>query len=293
MSIHETLLNAQKILSAAHIDSYHLDTEVLLASILKKDRSFIFAHQKKTVSKKNLETYRRLIFLRKKRMPIAYLLGKKEFYGKPFFVDKSCLIPRPETELLIDEALEIVHGNFPSKIRVLDVGTGSGCIALTLSSLAKKNTLEIEACDISSTTVTLAKKNHLLFKKNNLLNNEVKFFNSNLLSNATGTYDLIIANLPYLSKKDFDQSVRMYPELRFEPRCALVSPDFGLSAIKRLCKNAKKNLSPDGYLVCEIGHTQKRKIVSYLSKEYPHGSFHIKKDYSRKNRILIAHNFFS
>ena len=229
MNIKEALIWGTKILNknakhkASHSDSPILDSEILLCAAIKKPKEFIFAHPEKKLSPPQIKKYKNFISRGAHHEPIAYITGKKEFYGFEFEVNKNVLIPRPETEALIDAVVALAKGGFDKSVkaslcRILDVGTGSGAIAITLKKLFPK--ARIFASDISLSALALAKKNakHLgakiIFKKSNLLQNAQ--YRILRIKNA-----IITANLPYLSQKEWQNC---QPEIRkYEPRSACVA----------------------------------------------------------------------
>ncbi|HSE29887.1 MAG TPA: peptide chain release factor N(5)-glutamine methyltransferase [Candidatus Saccharimonadales bacterium] len=256
-----TLLNklkqAQSKLEQANIATARLDTLVLAEFILNKNRAWILANPNFEVNAKMSQKFDELIKLRSHNIPIAYLTGKKEFYGRDFIVTPDVLIPRPETEMLIEIAKKTLKTGI-----LLDVGTGSGAIAVTL---ACETALRIEACDISEAALEIAQKNSKLISEQtdqeNTHQHEIKFFKSDLLSNTNRTYDMIIANLPYV-----DKSWQTSPETDFEPQSALFADDFGLKLIKKLLDQAPTRLSKSGYVLLEADPRQHKLISKYSDK---------------------------
>ena len=224
-----------------------LDSELIVAHILGEERSFLHAHPEYELSKSELAQIEVATKRRASGEPLAYILGYKEFYGRYFRVTSDTLIPRPETEALIAEAIALRPRS------ILDVGTGSGCIAITLAKELPNAT--IDAIDISEGALRIA--------QNNAANQNVaiRFRLSNLLDDIPRTvrYDLIVANLPYVDKK----WNWLGPELAFEPKLALFARDGGLELIKKLITQAPKHLNPHGYLILEADQTQHQKIIDY------------------------------
>ncbi len=202
-----------------------LDAEVLLASVLNLSRTKLLADLSKTINLVDGWRFKRLISQRKKGMPVAYLTRHKEFYGRKFLVNKHVLIPRPETELLIEKSLIVMHASLPinpatwnssrnSSIKtIVDIGTGSGCIAITLT--LELPSIKVIATDISAAALKVARYNSQLYK----VTNRIAFKQSDLLTPLKNrSIDLLIANLPYVTKKEYDAN----PELKFEPAGALL-----------------------------------------------------------------------
>ncbi len=237
-------MNVSSWLTNSQID--RLDAELIMARAIGKDRTFLHAHPDYEFSAAEFEQIKSDTLRRQKHEPLAYILGEKEFYGRIFTVTPDTLIPRPETEALID----IIKAQKPHK--VLDVGTGSGCIAVTLALELPKT--EVNALDISQKALKIARQN----AQN--LGAKVNFFESNLLENAQ-KYDLIVANLPYVDQK-WDW---LSPELAYEPKTALFAEDGGLELIKKLIKQAPTHLEKQGKLILEADISQHQKIADFAT----------------------------
>ena len=263
MTIDEWLTDTTTQFSRADIPSARLDAELLLCHMLGVERSYLRAHgdeslarialtQRGGVHPGGIKTYGdKLVLRRLQRQPIAYLLGTKEFYGREFIVSKDVLVPRPETEALIE--LAKTH-NFSG--RILDVGTGSGALGLTLA-LELANT-SITVSDRSSDALEVAKKN-----AKNLRIKQIKFVESDLLEHwleqpEAETFDAIVANLPYVDK-DWERS----PETKHEPAMALFAADGGLELIKQLIDQTPSVLTTSGYLLLEADPEQHEAIIAY------------------------------
>ncbi len=222
-----------------------LQADVLLAAAFGRDRAWIFAHLDDLVLDQTAEQrYRELIQQRSDGMPVAYLLGEREFYGRTFQVSPAVLIPRPETELLIDIALQL---DLPGTARVIDIGTGSGCIALTLA--AERPDWTVSAGDISLEALKVARDNRDALKLE-----RVELVRSDLLAAFPDqSFDLIISNPPYIAS---DDAHLQRGDLRFEPQQALACGHDGLDLIRRLTSQARVQLKPQGWLVLEHGYDQ-------------------------------------
>ena len=237
-----TLRRAIETLAAAGIDSARLDAEVLLAHVLGTDRSWLFAHPDAPLSAEKYTRFEKLIARRAKFEPVAYLIGEREFFGLPFFVSPAVLIPRPETELLVETALARLP---KTAARVLDVGTGSGCIAVTLA--VHRPAWHVIAGDISVAALAVARKNI----RRHGVSARVSPVQADLLSAFSGRVDAIVSNPPYINPR---QKTELPPAVRdFEPSGALFSPESGLAHLRRLLAGAGRLLSGGGLLLVEIG----------------------------------------
>lgn len=268
MTIDEWLSSSTHELTKANIPSARLDAELMLCHMLGVDRTWLIAHGDMSLARAALSHTKgvhpggitvygeKLLLKRLQRQPMAYLLGYKEFYGRDFIVTKDVLIPRPETEVLIDLAKKhSLTGN------VLDVGTGSGAIGLTLWHELKNISLTLS--DISEEALEVATKNAKKLKIKS-----INFVMSDLMDHwleteASSKFDVIVANLPYV-----DKSWERSPETNHEPRLALFAQDGGLELIKQLIDQASQLLKPDAYLLLESDPDQQKDIV-----EYAHGTF--------------------
>lgn len=238
-------MNVSSWLNSAPVD--RLDAELIVADVLQKDRTFLHAHPEYEFTDAELKQVEADTMRRALGEPLAYILGHKEFYGRNFEVNQDTLIPRPETEALINVIKEIKPRH------VLDVGTGSGCIAIT-AALELPET-EVDAVDISLKALAVAKRNATNLGAN------VNFYQSNLLEKTEGQYDLIVANLPYVDR-EWDWTS---PELAYEPQTALYAEDGGLALIKQLIEQAPAHLCKHGYLILEADLSQHKKIANYAS----------------------------
>ncbi|MBI4239873.1 peptide chain release factor N(5)-glutamine methyltransferase [Candidatus Uhrbacteria bacterium] len=281
----------------AEIGSAFLDSEVLLADALKKDRVYLLAHQGKSLTplqKKKFETYVRQ---RIKRMPVAYIAGMKEFYGLTFNVNRNVLIPRPETELLVDTVLKEINYKLQTiNYKLIDVGTGSGCIAIALAKNLP-NKASILASDISSKALSTAKKN----AQRNGVANRIHFVNSDLLTQISTSYKLsarggpassgqatssiFVANLPYLSYKQYFEAKKQYPELAYEPKSALVAKENGLREIKQLLFQIKKYHIKHAILFLEIDPSQAKPLKALAKKILGDSRCVFQRDLSGRIRI--------
>jgi len=234
-------------------ESASLDAEVLLCRVLDKERTYLRSWPEKVITASQLESYWALLKERQRGKPIAYITGTREFWSRDFQVSPDVLIPRPDTELLIELGLALIPANQPFKI--IDLGTGSGIIAITLA--AERPYAQVSACDISDAALKLAKINAASHKVE-----QVQFYLSDWFDKIpTGKFDLIISNPPYLAEDDdhLEQGA-----LRFEPETALISAKQGLSDIERIANNARNRLEDGGFLLIEHGYNQQNEVQSLM-----------------------------
>lgn len=251
MTIHSWLQKASKDLSTAGVDSYQLDAQLLLSAVLYKPREYLLAHGDKQLSDKELLQANKWLQRRLQREPIAYILGHKEFYGRDFMVSPNVLIPRPESESIIDMLKELRPDT------IVDIGTGSGCLAI--SAKLEVPSSRIIATDISEEALQLARQNA------SSLNTEITFVISDLLSGIKSiTSDnsiALVANLPYV-----DTSWDVSPETKFEPSQALFADDDGLKLIKKLLVQASKKLRKGDHLILEADKRQHKQMTEFAEK---------------------------
>lgn len=243
-------MNLRSWLAEAKKEIDALDAELLLLLILHEDeRSFLVAHDDMMLFQNDIDVLKKLVELRKRGMPMAYILGKKEFYGRNFIVNRNVLIPRPESEDIIDTVKNLGI----SQPKILDVGTGSGCLAVTLALEIPKS--RVVACDVSSEALKIASENAVE------LGARVEFIKSDLLESFSDEkFDVIVANLPYVDESwDF-----LSPELEWEPENALFAEDGGLFEVKRLIDEVKKYKNTK-YLILETDECQIKKLKKYVS----------------------------
>jgi release factor glutamine methyltransferase len=280
-SVAQTLLQAAQTLSAAGCDTPRLDAEVLLAHVLGQDRAWLYAHPEYSLDPNQLGDYQALIARRAEREPVAYLTGHKEFFGLDFVVTPGVLIPRPETERLVEIALQMLEAGSSSETpAIVDVGTGSGAIAVALATHAPAT--RVVAADISAAALVVARRNAIRHG----VAGRVDFLQSDLLASLKGPFHLIVANLPYLSRADLAAAP---PEVaRWEPRLALEAGPDGLADIRRLLAMAASRLRPAGALLAEIGAGQGADVLALANQHFPRATVEIAQDYAGLDRVLIA-----
>jgi len=256
LSIADFLAISTKTLSKAGIASARLDSELILAHVLRRSREWLLAHDTDTLTQSQQRQARQLLLQRTRRQPIAYLTGRCDFYGHSFLVNEQVLVPRPESEVILAILDELAQDHHLRT--VLDVGTGSGCLAISVK--LTHPDLAVSACDISESALLVARRNAARLLPSG---QQIKFYQSDLLSGlpVSSRFDLIVANLPYLSPGQDGLS----PELAYEPAIALYADDDGLSLIKQLITTAPARLTPGGYLLLEMDTDQIETVASYAT----------------------------
>ena len=277
MNIENSLNEGIKILKKSKISNPKLDSEILLSTSIKRDKKYIILNPKEYLNSKQLEKFKILIERRKKGEPIAYIINKKEFWKDEFFVNKDVLIPRPDSELIIEQILKIYSKD--DQLQVLDIGTGSGCILLSI--LKERSNFYGTGIDISKKSINVSKFN----AKQLNLTNRVKFFHSSVDNFNNGKYDMIVSNPPYIKQlclKYLEKDV-----VNFEPKLALSGGLDGFSKIRKVINKTSTLIKKNGKFILEIGFNQKNKVKEILKKEgfYVNRSI---KDYGNNDRCIIS-----
>ena len=277
MRIYEAISKGVKKLKECNIDNPYLDSEILMGQVLKKDRKYLILNIKKKLCVNIIKKYFDLIEVRSLGKPVAYITGKKEFWNYEFKVKDGVLIPRPETEVIIDQVLKLTVNK--TKLNILDIGVGSGCILLSI--LKEKREFLGTGVDISKRCIEISYLN----SRNMNLKNRVKFFKTDIDNFNYGKYDLIISNPPYLKKLDFkylDKDVA-----NFEPKIALDGGIEGLSVIRKTIKKSSELIKKNGLFILEIAFDQKN-IVKNLLRNKGFYINKILKDFANKDRCIIS-----
>lgn len=316
MNIEQLAKKATNELKKSNIKTVSLDVMLLLEKTFKKDRSYILTHDLEPLINSEYSKFRKLLLRRKKGEPIAYILGHKEFYGYDFLVNKNVLIPRPETELLVENAIKFIKCHLDESARkqsglpqsqkrlrnnrnrnfnIIDVGTGSGCIIISLLKELKNSntnypplTINCYASDISKKALYVAKKNVKLYK----INKQIRFFYSDLFSNSRmpNKYDLIIANLPYVPKSISNlksHTSNLKNGIYFEPEKAIFAENNGTEIIKRFLDQAKNRINKNGLILIEVDPRNAKELLNYAKNIYKKNKVELSKDLSQKIRDLI------
>tara|TARA_B100000579_G_scaffold170385_1_gene138803 strand:- start:875 stop:1723 length:849 start_codon:yes stop_codon:yes gene_type:complete len=277
MKYQEVLNEGNKILTFSNIKNSNLDCELILSKVLNKSREEILINLNSEINKKQKNKFNFYLYKRKKKKPIAYILGFKFFWKYKFYINSSVLIPRPETEHVVEQALKNISVN--KSLNILEIGTGSGCVIISL--LKERKKCVSTAIDISKEALKVAKINAKLHH----LENKIKFLNIDIDKFNSNKYDLIISNPPYINEVDLkrlDDDVRLY-----EPKLALLGGITGFESIKKTIEKSCKLLKYNGRLIIEIGEKQRNYTKNILQKN----GFYINeicKDFSGKDRCLVS-----
>ena len=292
-TITAAVASAAQRLVRAGCDTPQLDAEVLLAYTLQEERSRLYLKPEARLDQAQLVTFSRLIARREKREPVAYIVGHKAFFALDFLVNRHVLVPRPETELLVETALELMNDQTGPRAAeadgdmrrvIADVGTGSGCIAIALARHITSAT--VFASDISVQALKLARRNAGRLG----VSSNIRFMVGDLLTPYGVALDLIVSNPPYVSQVELE-SPGTAPEIGlYEPSLALDGGLNGLDIIRRVLSQAKKRLKSNGSLLVEIGSDQGQSIIELGRIHFPQASIEIKQDLAGLDRLLVVKN---
>jgi release factor glutamine methyltransferase len=276
MQLKEALIRSVQQLEEAAVGSPRLNAEMLLMFVLGVGRAYLFGHPERELTEEEEDGYAEAIAERARGMPAQYIIGHQEFWGLDFVVTPAVLIPRPETEHVVEAALELAQGI--ERPWIVDVGTGSGCIALALASELKR--AEIDAVDISADALEIAKANAARLQ----LAGRVRFRAGNLLEGfGAEEFDLVVSNPPYVGECEAD---KVQAEVRkFEPHVAVFGGPQGTEIVTRLLEQAHRVLKPGGQLLVEIGFSQSEK-VRRLANEFE--DVHFVEDLQGIPRVLVG-----
>ena len=277
MNIQSAIIKGANILKDKSINSAKLDSEILLASVIDKDRKYLIFNNDQIIKEKNLKHFQKLINKRSFGEPIAYLTNEKFFWNYKFFVTKDTLIPRPDTELIVEQILKLTKSK--TKMKILDIGVGSGCVLLTI--LKERKNFYGVGVDISKKCLNISKIN----AKNLEVSSRVNFFKSDVDKFDLGKYDLIVSNPPYIKK--FDLKYLEKDVVNFEPKLALDGGLDGLSEIRKVIKKSSELIKKNGKFVLEIGFDQKNKVINLL-KDRGFYINSISKDLAKNDRCIVS-----
>ena len=277
MNIEKSMIIAQRILEKSSTKFSQLDIEILMSKAIVKDRKYIILNLDKEISKKNLDYFNKLVLERARGKQIAQIIKKKDFWKYEFRISNDVLIPRPDTEIMIEQVLKI--SKHRSKLNLLDVGVGSGCILLTL--LKEREDFIGTGIDISNKSITNTRINaDLLGVKSRL-----RLIKSDIDNFNMGKYDIILSNPPYISKYEINCLEKDI--LNFEPRIALDGGLDGTSEIRKVIDKTSKLIKKNGKFVLEIAYNQKNKVIDLLKNK----GFYINKiikDYAKNDRCVVS-----
>ena len=276
MDIQSALKKGQSILIDNNIISAKLDSEILMSQAIRKNKEFIILNLNKEIKKRDLDFFDNLIQERAKSKPIAQIIKKKDFWKYEFIVNNNVLIPRPDTEILIEQALKLVKNK--NRLQILDIGIGSGCILMSI--LKEKKNFIGTGIDISSKSLQISKVNGQKLR----INNRLRLFKSNIDNFNTGKYDLIVSNPPYIKKSNLKC---LEKDIGFEPKQALDGGLDGLSEIRKVINKSSELIKRSGHFIIEIGFDQKNKVKKILRDK----GFYIKKtvkDLSNHDRCIVS-----
>ena len=277
MKLQTAIQNAYQRLKNNNIKSALLDSELLMANVIKKSRDYIILNTNKNIDKQNYYNFQKMVTQRSKGKPIAYLMNEKFFWKHKFFVNKDVLIPRPDTEIIIEQVLKIYKNK--NKINFLDIGFGSGCIILSI--LKERKDFMASGVDISNKALKVCKINASRLG----IKNRLKLFNSDIDKFSLGKYDLIISNPPYI--KNISLKYLENDVINYEPKRALNGGLDGVSEIRKIIIKSSELIKNGGKLILEIAYDQKREVKQLLIRNV----FYINsvvKDLANNDRCIIS-----
>lgn len=282
MILCQVLQSATEKLSKAQIPDARVEAELLLGHVLGMSQTQLYAEWRRRLTAAEIEELGRLLERRLGREPTAYILGHCEFYGIEFHVDRHTFIPRPETELLVEQAIKIGQGmsHLERQIVIADIGTGCGAIAISLALALPQ--AKVYATDISSSALRVAEINC----RRHGVSSRVDLRHGNLLEPLPRPVDMIVANLPYVKSSGFEE---LSPEIReFEPRIALVAGKDGLDKIREMLEQMPGKLNCGGCFLLEIGHGQSATVASLINRYFPQANIELISDLSDIERVAIV-----
>ena len=277
MKLETAIHEAYTILKNNKIKSAMLDSELLMANVISKSREFIILNLNRRICKKDFDHFQNMVSQRKDGKPMAYLINKKFFWKYEFFVNKHVLIPRPDTEIIIEQVLKIYKSK--KNINFLDIGFGSGCILLSI--LKERKDFRATGVDISDHALKVCKINAYRLG----LEARLKLFNSDIDKFTLGKYDLIISNPPYIKNSDLKYLEKDVKE--FEPKLALDGGLDGTSEIRKVIKKSSELIKYGGKLILEIAYNQKKEVKQLLNRN----GFYVNsviKDFAKNDRCIIS-----
>ena len=279
MTIKQIIEEGANRLKESKIEEPKIKARILIQHILKKPRQYLIINDEKELEKKLEDNFLKKIDEIKKGIPLEYTINEKEFMKLCFYVDENVLIPRQDTEILVEEVIKIAKENNCKKI--LDLCTGSGCIAISIAKYIENS--NITAIDVSKKAIEIAKKN----AKENKVEKQIKFIESNLFEKiGNEKYDIIVSNPPYIKTSIIEN---LSKEVQNEPHIALDGGEDGLEFYREIIKNSYKYLNKNGYLCLEIGYDQKEEVTKLIEQEKMYENVYCKKDLGLNDRAIISH----
>jgi release factor glutamine methyltransferase len=280
MNIHDILRQAAAKLKISGSTSPRLDAEVLLTSYLGTDRLELYKAPEKPLGEEEIAGFRKWLERRLNGEPVAYIIGFKEFWSLLFEVNREVLIPRPETEILVEEALLAGKNMMRPALRILEIGVGSGAISVALA--RELPDARLSATDISAGALALANRN----ARTHGVADRIEFLCGDLLAPVVGTFDLIVSNPPYISAEEFAQLPRGVRE--YEPRQALLAGEQGTACHRAIIAASKQHLRKAGWLLMEMGAGQKEIVTELIEKSECFEYIEARRDYGGVERIIKA-----
>jgi release factor glutamine methyltransferase len=280
MNISNAFNEAIHVLKSSGCATPRLDAEVILSACLKMDRTRFHIDREQSLTEKDYQEFRRCIERRRCGEPVAYIVGKKEFWSLPFEVNKHVLIPRPETEILVEEVLKVYSGRKTENLRILEIGTGSGAISIALAH--ELPNAQIIATDISQDAIAVALRNAQI----NDVASQIHFLLGNLFEPVSGEFDIIVSNPPYISKEEYDclpSGVR-----DFEPQTALLAGADGTLFHREIIKAGGVYLKAGGWTFMEMGDGQEELVEFMLNEFGLYDNIAFRADYAGIKRVAIA-----
>ncbi|MFA6412912.1 MAG: peptide chain release factor N(5)-glutamine methyltransferase [Syntrophales bacterium] len=280
MTIQGSLDEAVKVFRKAGITTPRLDAEVLLCHVLHVDRTQLLMRGHSLLTDQELRSFRQWVARRELNEPVAYIVGEKEFWSLVFYVNRHVLIPRPETEILVEEVLRILPAIDHRPARILEIGVGSGAISVALA--ASQENMQVVATDISPEAIAVARLN----AANAGVAERIRFLVGSLFADLSGVFDVIVSNPPYISDEEFlclPDDVRKY-----EPSEALLGGSEGISLHREIIDGGSQYLEAGGHLIMEIGATQRRRLEDLLLKTGLYANISCRQDYAGYDRVILA-----
>ncbi|MFA5182663.1 MAG: peptide chain release factor N(5)-glutamine methyltransferase [Syntrophales bacterium] len=280
MTIQKCLEEAVNVLRKAGIVSPRLDAEVLLCHMLHVDRAQLLMRSHFLLTDQQSQCFRQWVARRELKEPVAYIVGEKEFWSLSFYVNRHVLIPRPETEILVEEVLRILPGIDRCPARVLEIGVGSGAISVALA--VSQEDVQMVATDISAEAIAVARRNAAKAG----VAERIEFRVGSLFADLSGVYDVIVSNPPYISAEEF---LSLPDDIRkYEPSLALLGGAEGISLHREIINRGLKHLAAGGYLVMEIGATQGQRLAELLGEAGSYANISCRQDYAGFDRVIMA-----